>query len=183
MDVINISHTNNKSFHFRRKKQRNIRNFKPRSCVFSTGSYITSPMSHWRVWSWALILTAGRQSCARSRQRRASSEHIFIFYTRLVFVERCLFCSPWCRLHWWLAKMLDFFAIFSKGGIVLWCFQGAGVTESFTGPVNALIRSVILQVTLKPDPLRRIITNISACLTHLTHGLSCEGFMLLILKE
>jgi len=42
--------------------------------------------------------------------------------------------------------MLDFFAIFSKGGIVLWCFQGAGVSESFTGPVNALIRSVILQV-------------------------------------
>ncbi|KAE8295514.1 Signal recognition particle receptor subunit alpha [Larimichthys crocea] len=41
--------------------------------------------------------------------------------------------------------MLDFFSIFSKGGIVLWCFQGAGVTESFTGPVNALIRSVILQ--------------------------------------
>uniref|UniRef100_A0A9J8BCA1 SRP receptor subunit alpha n=3 Tax=Cyprinus carpio TaxID=7962 RepID=A0A9J8BCA1_CYPCA len=42
-------------------------------------------------------------------------------------------------------EMLDFFAIFSKGGIVLWCFQGAGVTESFGGPVNALIRSVILQ--------------------------------------
>uniref|UniRef100_A0A8C6SS19 SRP receptor subunit alpha n=1 Tax=Neogobius melanostomus TaxID=47308 RepID=A0A8C6SS19_9GOBI len=42
--------------------------------------------------------------------------------------------------------MLDFFTIFSKGGIVLWCFQGAGVTGSFTGPVNALIRSVILQV-------------------------------------
>ncbi|KAK5868410.1 hypothetical protein PBY51_009428 [Eleginops maclovinus] len=41
--------------------------------------------------------------------------------------------------------MLDFFTIFSKGGIVLWCFQGAGVTESFTEPVNALIRSVILQ--------------------------------------
>ncbi|XP_033832566.1 signal recognition particle receptor subunit alpha [Periophthalmus magnuspinnatus] len=41
--------------------------------------------------------------------------------------------------------MLDFFSIFSKGGIVLWCFQGAGVTGSFTGPVNALIRSVILQ--------------------------------------
>ncbi|KAM3616074.1 uncharacterized protein V6R79_011927 [Siganus canaliculatus] len=41
--------------------------------------------------------------------------------------------------------MLDFFTIFSKGGIVLWCFQGSGVTESFTGPVNALIRSVILQ--------------------------------------
>lgn len=44
--------------------------------------------------------------------------------------------------------MLDFFTIFSKGGIVLWCFQGSGVTESFTGPVNALIRSVILQVSL-----------------------------------
>ncbi|XP_066565634.1 signal recognition particle receptor subunit alpha [Amia ocellicauda] len=41
--------------------------------------------------------------------------------------------------------MLDFFTIFSKGGIVLWCFQGAGVSGSFTGPVNALIRSVILQ--------------------------------------
>ncbi|XP_062242519.1 signal recognition particle receptor subunit alpha isoform X1 [Platichthys flesus] len=41
--------------------------------------------------------------------------------------------------------MLDFFTIFSKGGIVLWCFQGAGVSESFAGPVNALIRSVILQ--------------------------------------
>uniref|UniRef100_A0A8D3CAH4 SRP receptor subunit alpha n=1 Tax=Scophthalmus maximus TaxID=52904 RepID=A0A8D3CAH4_SCOMX len=42
-------------------------------------------------------------------------------------------------------KMLDFFTIFSKGGIVLWCFQGAGVSDSFAGPVNALIRSVILQ--------------------------------------
>ncbi|XP_012693888.1 signal recognition particle receptor subunit alpha isoform X2 [Clupea harengus] len=41
--------------------------------------------------------------------------------------------------------MLDFFAIFSKGGIVLWCFQGAGVAESFAAPVNVLIRSVILQ--------------------------------------
>nr|XP_033775003.1 signal recognition particle receptor subunit alpha isoform X1 [Geotrypetes seraphini] len=39
--------------------------------------------------------------------------------------------------------MLDFFTIFSKGGIVLWYFQG--VPSSFTGPVNALIRSVILQ--------------------------------------
>ncbi|XP_052387381.1 signal recognition particle receptor subunit alpha-like [Carassius gibelio] len=41
--------------------------------------------------------------------------------------------------------MLDFFAIFSKGGIVLWCFQGAGVTEPFSGAINALLRSVILQ--------------------------------------
>uniref|UniRef100_A0A4W3GWR1 SRP receptor subunit alpha n=1 Tax=Callorhinchus milii TaxID=7868 RepID=A0A4W3GWR1_CALMI len=39
--------------------------------------------------------------------------------------------------------MLDFFSIFSKGGIVLWCFQG--VSGSVSGTVNALIRSVILQ--------------------------------------
>lgn len=39
--------------------------------------------------------------------------------------------------------MLDFFTIFSKGGIVLWCFQG--VRGSLNGPVNALLRSVILQ--------------------------------------
>lgn len=39
--------------------------------------------------------------------------------------------------------MLDFFTIFSKGGLVLWCFQG--VSDSCTGPVNALIRSVLLQ--------------------------------------
>ncbi|XP_056399966.1 signal recognition particle receptor subunit alpha [Hyla sarda] len=39
--------------------------------------------------------------------------------------------------------MLDFFTIFSKGGIVLWCFQG--VRGSFSGPINALLRSVILQ--------------------------------------
>uniref|UniRef100_UPI00398F53CF signal recognition particle receptor subunit alpha isoform X2 n=1 Tax=Pristiophorus japonicus TaxID=55135 RepID=UPI00398F53CF len=39
--------------------------------------------------------------------------------------------------------MLDFFTIFSKGGIVLWCFQG--VSGPFSGTVNALIRSVILQ--------------------------------------
>lgn len=41
------------------------------------------------------------------------------------------------------AAMLDFFTIFSKGGLVLWCFQG--VSDSCTGPVNALIRSVLLQ--------------------------------------
>ncbi|ELK09771.1 Signal recognition particle receptor subunit alpha [Pteropus alecto] len=41
------------------------------------------------------------------------------------------------------ATMLDFFTIFSKGGLVLWCFQG--VSDSCTGPVNALIRSVLLQ--------------------------------------
>ncbi|KAG9482030.1 hypothetical protein GDO78_010977 [Eleutherodactylus coqui] len=39
--------------------------------------------------------------------------------------------------------MLDFFTIFSKGGIVLWCFQG--VPGSISDSVNALLRSVILQ--------------------------------------
>ena len=40
-------------------------------------------------------------------------------------------------------NMLDLFTIFSKSGLVLWCFQGA--SQSFTSPVNALIKSVILQ--------------------------------------
>ncbi|XP_054708089.1 signal recognition particle receptor subunit alpha-like [Uloborus diversus] len=39
--------------------------------------------------------------------------------------------------------MLDLFTIFSKSGIVLWCFQGT--SQIFTSPVNALIRTVILQ--------------------------------------
>ncbi|KAM9113952.1 signal recognition particle receptor subunit alpha [Pangshura tecta] len=42
--------------------------------------------------------------------------------------------------------MLDFFTIFSKGGLVLWCFQGVrGPAAACTEPVNALIRSVLLQ--------------------------------------
>lgn len=41
--------------------------------------------------------------------------------------------------------MLDLFSIFSKGGIVLWCFQST--SEIFSPSVNALIRSVILQVS------------------------------------
>ena len=40
--------------------------------------------------------------------------------------------------------MLDLFTIFSKSGLVLWCFQGPS-QSSFTAPVNALIKSVILQ--------------------------------------
>lgn len=45
------------------------------------------------------------------------------------------------------AAMLDFFTIFSKGGLVLWCFQGVrGPAAAATAPVNALIRSVLLQV-------------------------------------
>lgn len=39
--------------------------------------------------------------------------------------------------------MLDLFTIFSKGGIVLWCFQST--KQIFTPSVNALIRTVILQ--------------------------------------
>lgn len=45
--------------------------------------------------------------------------------------------------------MLDLFTIFTKGGIVLWCFRGT--QEIFTSPVNALIRSVILQVKKKQN--------------------------------
>ena len=40
--------------------------------------------------------------------------------------------------------MLDLFAIFTKGGIVLWCFQGTGL--ALTRAVNSLIKTVILQV-------------------------------------
>lgn len=39
--------------------------------------------------------------------------------------------------------MLDLFSIFSKGGIVLWCFQST--SDIFSPSVNALIKSVILQ--------------------------------------
>ena len=41
-------------------------------------------------------------------------------------------------------KMLDFFTIFSKGGIVLWYFQGT--VGNFEHPVNELIKNVVLQV-------------------------------------
>ena len=40
--------------------------------------------------------------------------------------------------------MLDFFTIFSKGGIVLWYFQGT--VGNFEHPVNELIKNVVLQV-------------------------------------
>lgn len=46
-----------------------------------------------------------------------------------------------------ISKMLDFFSIFSKGGIVLWYFQGT--SQLFTQPINALIKTVILQVKVK----------------------------------
>ncbi|KAL1131300.1 hypothetical protein AAG570_010918 [Ranatra chinensis] len=39
--------------------------------------------------------------------------------------------------------MLDLFTIFSKGGIVLWCFHST--TQIFTPSVNSLLKSVILQ--------------------------------------
>ncbi|XP_076749158.1 signal recognition particle receptor alpha isoform X2 [Xylocopa sonorina] len=53
--------------------------------------------------------------------------------------------------------MLDLFTIFSKGGIVLWCFQST--SQIFAPSVNALIRSVILQErtgnhTFEHDSLR-----------------------------
>merc|ERR1711976_21245 len=42
-----------------------------------------------------------------------------------------------------ISNMLDLFTIFSKGGIVLWYFQGTA--QTFTSSVNALIKSVIPQ--------------------------------------
>ena len=46
--------------------------------------------------------------------------------------------------------MLDFFTIFSKGGILLWCFKGADLLQkdwdAFTPAVNSFIKTVLLQV-------------------------------------
>jgi signal recognition particle receptor subunit alpha len=46
--------------------------------------------------------------------------------------------------------MLDFFTIFSKGGILLWCFNEIGLAEKelkgFTPAVNTFIKTVLLQV-------------------------------------
>merc|ERR1712223_1846626 len=46
-------------------------------------------------------------------------------------------------------KMLDFFTIFSKGGILLFCFKGMGLDEkdweSFVRTVNSLNKTVFLQ--------------------------------------
>ena len=41
--------------------------------------------------------------------------------------------------------MLDLFSIFTKGGIVLWYFQGTAL--SLNSAVNALVKTVLLQVT------------------------------------
>jgi len=47
------------------------------------------------------------------------------------------------------AVMLDFFSIFSKGGILLWCFKdtmlSAAEWETFTPTINELIKCVLLQ--------------------------------------
>ena len=56
--------------------------------------------------------------------------------------------------------MLDLFTIFSKGGIVLWYFQGT--SESFTTSVNALIKSVILQVCMKTENRSNMLCQSSA---------------------
>merc|ERR1712110_832555 len=46
-------------------------------------------------------------------------------------------------------SMLDFFTIFSKGGILLWCFKGADLLpkdwDAFTPAVNKFIKTVLLQ--------------------------------------
>lgn len=46
--------------------------------------------------------------------------------------------------------MIELFAIFGKGGLVLWCFnEGSGY---FKEAVNALVQNVILQVILVDLP-------------------------------
>lgn len=55
--------------------------------------------------------------------------------------------------------MLDLFTIFTKGGIVLWCFRETN--ELFTPSVNALIRSVILQVSVCSYKIKTLKTSYS----------------------
>ena len=99
--------------------------------------------------------------------------HIFIYICKSVCSStanqgRCFFVHGFCvtsvqshyTLHATSLKMLDFFSIFSKGGIVLWYFQGT--SQLFTPPINALIKSVILQVSLSHVYLMRQ--------PHLTYG-------------
>ena len=43
-------------------------------------------------------------------------------------------------------KMLDLFAILTKGGLVLWCLEGTPFSTTLAS-VNALIKDVILQVS------------------------------------
>ena len=54
--------------------------------------------------------------------------------------------------------MLDFFTIFSKGGIVLWCFQGT--SQLFTPAINSLIKSVILQVRKISYKTKLLVTHV-----------------------
>ena len=57
--------------------------------------------------------------------------------------------------------MLDWFSIFTKGGIVLWYFQGTAL--SLTPAVNSLIRTVILQVRERERDIEVDICNLPLC--------------------
>ena len=59
------------------------------------------------------------------------------------------FLSEWINFALQI-NMLDIFTIFSKGGIVLWFFQGNSSLIPLP-PVNALIKSVILQERVHQD--------------------------------
>jgi hypothetical protein len=59
--------------------------------------------------------------------------------------------------------MLDLFTIFSKGGIVLWYFQGT--SQLLTNSVNELIKSVILQVKIFTSVLINKLTKTNQSLT------------------
>lgn len=58
-------------------------------------------------------------------------------YSLQFFIQQCTCIN---------LTMLELFVIFSKGGIVLWMFQGA--SQVLTTPVNALVKDVILQVCM-----------------------------------
>ena len=76
----------------------------------------------------------------------STTKLIFLFTsTILSIILFNLFCD-----QVYLRKMLDFFTIFSKGGILLWCFKGADLLpkdwDAFTPAVNKFIKTVLLQV-------------------------------------
>ena len=77
------------------------------------------------------------------------------FGARGYLIFTCILSRPTHPISFFLvvrSKMLDFFTIFSKGGILLWCFKGAGLLPeewaSFRPTVNAFIKTVMLQVRL-----------------------------------
>ena len=65
--------------------------------------------------------------------------------------------------------MLDFFAVITKGGLVLWYFQDvAQQLKTSIDAINALIRNVVLQV-------RQGICHSPATLMHIGYLVCCDS--------